>query len=237
MSILLVLENPKDWPLNIEGVTVVSARSYLVDPAYSERKPAKVFNLCKSYRYQTLGYYVSLLATARGHKPLPDISTVQDLKLTEIIRVASEELNDQIQRALKDEPGDLFVLSIYFGQNVEDQYNSLALAIFNQFPAPFLRAQFRCEKQKWQLEGLRTIPSDEIPPDHFLDVLSFATHYFVRPHRKPKQQESRYDMALLYTKDEPNGASEEKAIKRFIKAGESMGIDVEIITKDDYGRI
>src|SRR5437016_5352177 len=142
MSILLVLENPKDWPLNIEGVNVVSARTYLVEPEW-DRKPVKVFNLCKSYRYQTLGYYVSLLAAARGHKPLPDISTIQDLKLTEIIRVAGEELNDQIQKGLRDVEGSTFVLSIYFGQNVEDQYNSLALAIFNQFPAPFLRAQFR----------------------------------------------------------------------------------------------
>src|SRR2546423_6701941 len=128
MSILLVLENPKDWPLNIEGVDVVSARSYLVDPAFSDRRPAKVFNLCKSYRYQSLGYYVSLLAAARGHKPLPDISTVQDLKLNEIIRVVSEELHGQIQRGLKDIEEDAFTLSIYFGQNVEEQYNNLALA-------------------------------------------------------------------------------------------------------------
>jgi glutathione synthase/RimK-type ligase-like ATP-grasp enzyme len=237
MSILLVLDNPKDWPLNIEGVDVVSARSYLVDPAFSDRRPAKVFNLCKSYRYQSLGYYVSLLAAARGHKPLPDISTVQDLKLSEIIRVASEELNEQIQRGLKEVSGETFTLSIYFGQNVEEQYNTLALAIFNQFPAPFLRAQFRHEKEKWHLESVRTIPSDEIPKDHFLDVLNFATHYFIRPHRKPRQQEARYDLALLYTKSEPNCASDEKAIKRFIKAGDSMGIDVEVITKDDYGRI
>src|SRR5882672_5034285 len=143
MSILLVLDNPKDWPLNIDGVTVVSARSYLVDSAFSDRRPAKVFNLCKSYRYQSLGYYVSLLAAARGHRPLPDISTIQDLKFTELIRVAGEDLENQIERGLKDVEGDQFVLSIYFGQNVEEQYNSLALAIFNQFPAPFLRAQFR----------------------------------------------------------------------------------------------
>src|SRR2546421_5642142 len=132
MPFLLVLETPRVWPRNSGGVDVFSARSYLVAPAFSDRRPAKVFNLCKSSRYQTLGYYVSLLAAARGHKPLPDISTIQDLKLTEIIRVASEELNDQIQKGLREVEGDLFVLSIYFGQNVEEQYNTLALAIFNQ---------------------------------------------------------------------------------------------------------
>src|SRR3954464_1328172 len=98
MPILLVLDNPKDWPLNIEGVDVVSARTYLIDPNFSDRlRAAKVFNLCKSYRYQSLGYYVSLLAAARGHKPLPDISTIQDLKLSELIRFAGEDLNEEIQ--------------------------------------------------------------------------------------------------------------------------------------------
>jgi glutathione synthase/RimK-type ligase-like ATP-grasp enzyme len=237
MSILLVLDNPKDWPLNIEGVEVVSARRYLTDPTFSDRSPHKVFNLCKSYRYQSLGYYVSLLAAARGHKPLPEISTIQDLKLSEIVRFAGEDLDDEIQKGLKKVEGDSFILSIYFGQNVEDEYNQLALAIFNQFPAPFLRAQFRHDKERWVLEGLRTIPSDEIPSDHFLDVLNFATHYFNRPHRRPRPQTARYDMALLYTKGEPNAASDEKALKKFIKAGESMGIDVDIITRDDYGRI
>jgi Glutathione synthase/Ribosomal protein S6 modification enzyme (glutaminyl transferase) len=237
MSILLVLDNPKDWPLNIEGVEVVSAKRYLTDPSFSERTQRKVFNLCKSYRYQSLGYYVSLLAAARGHKPLPDISTIQDLKLSEIVRFAGQDLDQEIQRGLKKVRSDTFVLSIYFGRNVEPEFNQLALAIFNQFPAPLLRAQFRREKEGWVLEGLRTIPSDDIPPEHFLDVLSFATQYFNRPHRKPRHQTARYDLALLYTKGEPNAASDEKAIKKFIKAGESMGIDVEIITKDDYGRL
>ena len=57
------------------GVEVVSARSYISDTHYNRMRGAKIFNLCKSYRYQSLGYYVSLLAEARGHKPLPSITT------------------------------------------------------------------------------------------------------------------------------------------------------------------
>ena len=76
MSNLIVVNNPRDWPLDIAGVTVIPARAYLTDPAYGGDHLARVFNLCKSYRYQTLGYYVSLLAEARGHKPLPRTSTI-----------------------------------------------------------------------------------------------------------------------------------------------------------------
>ena len=60
---------------------------------------AKVFNLCRSYGYQTLGYYVSLLAAARGHRPLPSVATIQDLRSTPLLRVVSEDLQDEVQRA------------------------------------------------------------------------------------------------------------------------------------------
>ena len=64
MNLLFVVNNPKDWPLEIPGVTVVPARSYLTDAQYFEDRSAKVFNLCRSYKYQSAGYYVSLLAAA-----------------------------------------------------------------------------------------------------------------------------------------------------------------------------
>ncbi len=58
MSILIVVDNPSEWSLQIPGVSVVAARAYLTDPAYAEGRSVKVFNLCRSYRYQSLGYYV-----------------------------------------------------------------------------------------------------------------------------------------------------------------------------------
>lgn len=238
MSILLVLDKPEDWPLNVEGVDVVSARKYLTDSSFSDRRNAKVFNLCKSYRYQSLGYYVSLLAAARGHKPLPDISTIQDLKLSEMVRSAAEEIDGLTQSALKSvAKGEPFTLSIYFGRNVEEQFDRLAHAIFNQFPAPFLRAVFRHDGERWFLQSVRTIAASEIPPDHFLDVLNFATHYFNAPTKRARQAEARYDLAILADKEEKNQPSNERAIRKFVKAGESMGIRVEVIDKEDYGRI
>ena len=63
---LVVVENQKRWNLHIPGTEVIGARDYLTNPLYAELKRAKVFNLCRTYRYQSLGYYVSLLAAARG---------------------------------------------------------------------------------------------------------------------------------------------------------------------------
>ena len=100
MRILIVVNNPDEWPLAVPGVEVVAARSYLVDPAYADLDRAKVFNFCRSYRYQSTGYYVSLLAAARGHKPIPDISTIQDMKSQTVVRLMSDELEELMQKSL-----------------------------------------------------------------------------------------------------------------------------------------
>ncbi|MBE0618710.1 MAG: RimK-like ATPgrasp N-terminal domain-containing protein, partial [Proteobacteria bacterium] len=66
MPILIVVNDPKDWPLEVPEAEVVAARDYLTQSCYSGLKGAKVFNLCRHYRYQSTGYYVSLVAAARG---------------------------------------------------------------------------------------------------------------------------------------------------------------------------
>lgn len=242
MSIIIVLDNPKDWPLRIEGAEVVSAKSYLTEPRFSEeRRQAKVFNLCRSYRYQSMGYYVSLLAAARGHKPLPAISTIQDLKLSEMIRIADDHLEELIESSLAGLRSGSFVLSIYFGRNLARKYDKLALALFNQFPAPFLRAEFRHEESKegakWELTSLRPIAVADIPEEHLPFVLEMTKEYFDRPRRVARPVEARHDMAILCSDDDPTPPSNERAIKRFIKAAESMGIDADVIGKDEYGRL
>jgi hypothetical protein len=92
MRKIVVVNNPKDWDFNIEDVEVVAAQAYLTDPAYTEIKNARIFNLCRSYKYQSTGYYVSLLAEARGHRAIPNVTTIQDLKSQTIIRSITNEL-------------------------------------------------------------------------------------------------------------------------------------------------
>src|SRR5262245_8251733 len=115
MQITIVVNNPARWPLDIPGIQVVGARAYLAEPEYSQRGRV-IFNLCKSYAYQSLGYYVSLLAEARNHRPQPSVATIEDFRSRAITRLVSEDLSDLIQRALSPIQSDKFVLSIYFGE-------------------------------------------------------------------------------------------------------------------------
>src|SRR3989338_215337 len=100
MQFIIVVSHLKDWPFNIDGVEVITAKTYLTDPAFSELKNARVFNFCNSYRYQSVGYYVTLIAEARGHKTLPSMIAMQDTKSQSLVRSVSDDLSELIQKTL-----------------------------------------------------------------------------------------------------------------------------------------
>ncbi len=237
MPILIIATNPNDWPLHTPGVRVVSAKAYLTEPQYSELRGSKVFNLARSYRYQSVGYYVSLLAEARGHRPLPDIATIQDMKSQTITRFVSDELYQLIQKSLAPIQSDEFTLSIYFGRNLARRYDRLSLNLFNLFPAPLLRARF-LHNRTWQLQSIGPIAASEIPKEHLRFVIEVATEYFAgRRARTRKRPASRYDLAILHNPEEAHPPSDPQALKKFRKAAETLGFGVELITKDDFGRL
>lgn len=235
MTALIVVERPENWPLEVPGTEVVTASDYLTDARFVELKRAKVFNLCRSYAYQSAGYYVSLLAAARGHKPLPSVLTMQDLRQTSMVRIASETTEELIQRTLAPIKSDRYVLSIYFGRNMAKRYDRLCRALFNHFPAPLLRAEFVYAGQ-WRLDKLRAIATHEIPESHRDFVIDQARRFFRRP-KSPGVQRARYDLAILVNPDEVDAPSDEKAIRRFIRAARKVGFDAWVIGKEDFGRI
>ncbi len=237
MPIVIVANDPKAWPFQIPNVEVLDARSYLTKPEYSDMRGVKLFNLCRSYRYQSTGYYVSLLAEARGHKPLPSITTIQDLKSQAMVRLVSDDLEELIQESLAPIQTDKFTLTIYFGKNLAKRYDRLCLNLFNVFQAPMLRAQF-VRDETWHLRSIAPISASEVPESHRDFVVQVAQEYFAgRRLRVRRQTPSRYDMAILWDPNDPAPPSNKKAIQKFMKAAHSLGFSTEIISRDDYARI
>jgi glutathione synthase/RimK-type ligase-like ATP-grasp enzyme len=236
VTVLIVVERPEQWPLQIPGAEVVTASEYLTDPSFVTHKRAKVFNLCRTYAYQSAGYYVSLLAEARGHKPLPSVMTMQDLRQSSIVRIASETTELLLQQTFAPIKSPTFVLSIYFGRNLASRYDRLSRALFNHFPAPFLRAEFSQNGGQWRLEKLRVISLHEIPESHREFAIEQAKRYFRRP-RASGVKRARYDLAILVNPEETDAPSDEKAIQRFLRAAKKVGMDAWVIGKEDFGRI
>ncbi len=238
-SFLLAVDNPDRWSLDIPGVELVAARKYLSAPAYAAPRRYKVINMCRSYRYQSVGYYVSLLAGARAHRPLPNVSTILDMKSQSIIRSVSTDVDDLIQHALHPLQSDRFTLSIYFARNMTKRYDRLCRALYNLFPAPLLRAQFSCDTHgRWSLLNISPIASNDLPEDHRNFVQEAAMSYFSKPVFARKSRRSyRFDLAILVDPSEANAPSNERALKNLERAADGMGIATELITPEDYGRL
>ncbi len=238
---MIVVDDPDDWPLEIDGVRVVTGERYIADPEFQSTDPRqlKLFNCCRSYRYQSTGYYVSLLAEARGHKPLPGVTTIQDLKNRSILRIGAEDLDDLIQRSLKRIKSDELTLSIYFGRNHAKRYDALARRLHQLFPAPFLRARFARNESsgRWLLAWVSPIAMSSIRDEHWPFVEEAARSFFAgkMPHRNRRR--FRYDLALLTDPDAAEPPSDELALKKFTRAAEALGMRVERITREDGGRL
>ncbi|MBN1489460.1 MAG: RimK family protein [Phycisphaerae bacterium] len=238
MSILIVVNNPANWPLSIRGVEVVAARQYLSDPSYHRRTNTRVVNLCRSYSYQSLGYYVSLLAEARAQKPEPDVSTIQNMKSATLVRTIAEDLNELIQKTFRRIRLDRFILSIYFGRTLAQRDKELGRRLFSRFRSPLLRALFTKRNGDWYLQSVRPIPASEIPPSHHEQVIEAAEKYLARRMRAFRASPSpRHCLAILHDPTETTPPSNLPAIRKFVRAARRHAMEAELITRDDYARL
>ena len=234
---LLVVDNPSRWRFKLDAVEIISAKAYLAPEGDQQWPEARVFNLCRSYAYQSMGYYVSLLAEARGHRALPSVATLRDFRSSPIARSLGLDIEEVIQGSLKEQAGQKFDLEVYFGQTLDKKFARLGTQIYRYFPSPLLRAQF-IRQDRWLLGSVAPISISQIPDSEREQIAAFAQEYFRRKHvHKAPRQRFLYDLAVLVNPNEENPPSDAEALKKFTAAAREVGFYVETITTSDTDRI
>lgn len=237
MNKYIVVNQPENWSFSTDNVTVISSEDYLTNPNYSLLKNARIFNLCKDYSYQSKGYYVSLMAEARGHLPIPTTKNIVDIKALKLVRIVSDDFDDVIQQSLRNIKSQDFTLSIYFGQNVAQKYKSLSTLFYKHFQVPFLRVHFN-HSTKWNIQSIKAISESEIPEEHMSSVHEFANEYFSKKrYDTAKVANYDFDLAILVNPKDPAPPSNAKALKKFVEIAERMNIYAEIIEPKDLSRL
>jgi glutathione synthase/RimK-type ligase-like ATP-grasp enzyme len=182
---------------------------------------------------------VSLLAEARGHRALPSVMTLQDLRSNALQQISAGEIDGLIERSLRPITSDQFTLTVYFGRNIAKRHSELASALFRLFPAPLLRASFvRDRNGEWSLRSVTVMSASSIPDEHQEFAINAAQAWFegrTRPSRR--KREYRFDLAILVDDSDATSPSNEKALKKFEHAAEDLAISTERITKNDYSRL
>ena len=235
MTILIVVNHVRDWPFDIEGARVVTARDYLTDPAYADNHSARVINLCRTDRYQGRGYYVSLLAEARGHRALPEVKTLGDLQARHLDQLLGPSFGDHLARAFSSCDADTCSVDAWFGRDPNRRNDPLAQQLFAALRIPLLHARFERDEGRWRFHSLRIVSPHEIPVAQRDILFDAATDYIQRGNR-PKAPEPRVNepaLAILFNEDEPERPSNAEALEKFADAARALGMRPSTIGRDD----
>lgn len=234
ISNIIVVDKPKRWQFEIDGVRIVSSKSYITDTEFQNNRNFRVFNLSNSYRYQSLGYYVSLLASAREHRAIPSVTTIRDFKNLSVVRSIANDIEELIQQSLEKIVDNKFNLNIFFGSTSETPMKSLANKLYQLFETPLLQVNF-VKNEKWMIQRVIPLSLDKIKDVEHELLQRFADQYFSKKRfGKPRLKHYKYDLAILINPTEQHAPSCPQALKNFKDAANKCGFYVDFITKDDY---
>ncbi|MCW2243310.1 RimK family protein [Azospirillum canadense] len=224
-----------------DNLQVVSARDYIAKPETVKiPRGARILNLSRSHRYLGTGYYCSLLAEARGERVIPSVKTILDLSQKDFYRAQLGEVNEALRRVIKrlpDPPGASFNLTVFFGQADDARFQDIARSIFDLFRCPLLKVQVRL-KDTWTVHTLEALSLADLRPDQEAQFEAALEAYTRASWREPTARApARYTLAILHNPKEELPPSSPRALQKFVKAGESLGIAVELIEKKDYPRL
>jgi glutathione synthase/RimK-type ligase-like ATP-grasp enzyme len=238
MNIFFVVSQLEDWPVEIPGITVIPAQTYLLDPAFGDLSSATVFNLCHTCRYQSHGYYVSLLAEARGHHPLPDVQTMKQLHSGELVREVSTKLGDLIECSLTGNAEACVDLHVYFGRDANQAHPHLSSQLFRLLRAPVLHARFERVHARWHLCSLYPGSVRDIPLHH-RDCAAQAAieHLKEQKMRTGKPAGAPLSVALLHDPQRNEAPSNAGALLKFREAAAALGMRTEMLTPKESWRL
>jgi len=237
-STLLVVDDLADWGPYYPSDQVITFETYLASIKDDPEQRIRVINLCSSYAYLSDGYYCSLLAEARNHHVIPSVRVINDLGKNALYRVQLEDFTETLAKALKKQHqnGEVVIYS-YFGSTPDPAFRDLARRLFERFPCPILQITLQLQQQ-WEISDLTAISPrqlDDTMQTLFAEALDKFSKKVWRKSRARKT--ARFDLAILINPAETLPPSNRGALKKFINCGRQMGIDVELITQNHYGRI
>jgi glutathione synthase/RimK-type ligase-like ATP-grasp enzyme len=231
---VILVDQPKDLPNAETPHKVITTSEYLARPRLFELGRPKLVNLSRSYAYQSKGYYASLLAEARGHRIVPSVETMLELREAKLYEHALPDLEEELNRCVRKadfESDAQFKLFICFGIARDPRFESFGRLLFDWFRCPAL--EVTVEPGPWySIERIRprTLTRLENGEGQFLrDSLHQHTK---REWRDPKARSlAKYDLAVLYDPNEKMAPSSIATLKHFARIAERHSVDVEPIVR------
>ncbi len=237
---LIVVDRLTDLPPSLEGLPVMTTRDYIQRPRAAGRQPPKVLNFSRDYGYQTLGYFCSLLAEARGHKIVPSVTTMLELRRRNFYAYALPDLEELLNRTLRrlaEPPQTSFRLLVCLGQPDDARLARFGRQLFDWLRCPILEV-FVQAGEWWRIKRIAPVSINELGLDGKTLLAQAIRSQVKSPWRDPKAKVlPRYTLAILFDGKDKLPPSEPPTLRHFGRVAERLGLGVELITRKDLDRL
>jgi glutathione synthase/RimK-type ligase-like ATP-grasp enzyme len=237
MTVLFVANAEAEWPHELPGLAVASAKDYLTGAAFAEGRYERVVNLCRFDHAQDQAFYVSLLAEARGQQPLPAARTFEDLRGTPATSPVLKEIARRVQHDLPVHESLQLSIYSYFGVDPDGGHALAARDLFAALKVPLIRADFRYHAGRWRLTGVQALSLPQVPPEHAGALVEAAAQFVSGQPRPRAAGKDRPAIAILHTPGEPLPPSNPAALQKMLAAARALGMRAEIIDRHAIERL
>jgi glutathione synthase/RimK-type ligase-like ATP-grasp enzyme len=238
---VVLVDQSRDLPAAETPHKVVSTGDYLARPHLFAPGRPKLVNLARSYAYQSKGYYASLLAEARGHRIVPTVETMLELRDRTLYEYALPDLEEELNRCARRaefKPEGEFKLLVCFGIARDDRFEAFGRLLFDMFRAPALEVSIDTARPWLAIDRIRPRTVTRLANGEAAFFREALHSHTKREWRDPKARAiAKYDLAVLYDPNEKTAPSSPDSLKHFARIAEKMSVDVERITKRQLGEL
>jgi glutathione synthase/RimK-type ligase-like ATP-grasp enzyme len=232
---VIVVDHLKDLPNADTPHKVITTSEYLANPRLLEMSGRpKLVNLSRSYAYQSKGYYASLLAEARGHRIVPAVETMLELREAKLYEHALPELEDGLNKCARKadyQPDGELKLLVCFGLACDSRFESFGRLLFDWFRCPVL--EVTVEPGAWlTIDRIRPRTINRLINGEGAFLCNALDRHTKREWRNAKARSlAKYDLAVLHDPNEKVPPTSVASLKHFARIAEKLSVDVEPITR------
>ena len=232
---VILVDHARDFPNADTPHKVITTGDYLARPKlFAGLGRAKIINLSRSYNYQSKGYYASLLAEARGHRVIPTVETMLDLRELKLYEQSLPELQEALTgAAAKAHATDdtTFDLLFCFGFAQDPRFEAFGRLLFDWYRCPAIEVTITPGK-RWKIDRLRARPLAKLGPDETEFFRTSLHRHTQRDWRNPRGRPiARYSLAVLHDPQEELPPSSPETLRHFQRIAEKKSVAVELITR------
>jgi glutathione synthase/RimK-type ligase-like ATP-grasp enzyme/gamma-glutamyl:cysteine ligase YbdK (ATP-grasp superfamily) len=220
--------------------SVVTANEFLTGGARWARPRATVVNLCRSLRYLSKGYYVSLLAAARDQRALPGVETLRQLGERAVLLRQLEEADVPTAGA---PPGagkaaERVRVACCLGTAVDARHQRIAAAVYRIFPVPLLELRLVAAGKGWAVEDVEPLSlADLDEAGRAVLATELGDPHGVGPLSRRKARDVHASIAILYDEEDVFGPSTTETLEKLEKIAARKGVHMRRLGLGEIARL